>query len=474
MKKIFAGCLALLSIGLYACKGDTKSSALTHAEYLQAEKSTTVTIEAYIQGKQEWWESDGVGVASFYLQDQDGGYFVYNLPCDKESYDKKLTIGKKIQVTGQKTDWAGEIEIDGLAAGAEATYTILKDKEYVAVPKDVTQDLGTDQLIASQNMAVEFKDMTVLAQSDGVSAFYYKWDNSGKAGDDLYISLTDGENILSACVESYLCDKDTEVYKAVEALQVGDKVDLQGFLYWYEGAQPHVTKVTKKGNIFAKAEGTNSHEEYVKAQNGDSLVIEAFIQAKQAWWENDGVGVASFYLQDNVGGYFAYNLPCTKAEYDNQLTIGKKVKITGAKTSWAGENEIDGLAPGAEATFEVLDDVYLAQPKDITNLLGDPALLALQNMYVKLQGLTVVAKDKDHVVYYKHNNAGVRGDDIYFDVSDGKNTYTFTVESYLCDENTDCYKAVEALKDGEKIDIEGLLYWYNGAQPHVTKVTKSA
>ena len=85
-----------------------------------------------------------------------------------------------------------------------------------------------------------------------------------------------------------------------------------------------------------------------------------------------------FYLQDNVGGYFAYNLPCTKAEYDNQLTIGKKVKITGAKTSWAGENEIDGLAPGAEATFEVLDDVYLAQPKDITNLLGDPALLALQ------------------------------------------------------------------------------------------------
>ena len=65
MKKIFAGCLALLSIGLYACKGDTKSSALTHYEYLQAEKSTTVTIEAYIQGKQTWWESDGeIGRAS--------------------------------------------------------------------------------------------------------------------------------------------------------------------------------------------------------------------------------------------------------------------------------------------------------------------------------------------------------------------------------------------------------------------------
>lgn len=474
MKKVLIGCLAVFSIGLCACTKEEKSSALTHAEYLKAEKSTTVTIEAYIQGKQSWWENDGVGVASFYLQDQDGGYFVYNLPCDKASYDKDLTIGKKIQITGQKTDWAGEIEIDGLAAGAEATYTILKDKEYIAVPKNVTQDLGTDKLIDSQNMAVEFKDLTVLAQQDGSSAFYYKWDNSGKDGDDLYVSFTDGVNTLSACVESYLCDKDSEVYKAVKSLQVGDKVDVQGFLYWYEGAQPHLTKVTKSRNIFDKAPGTNTHAEFMGAANGDSLVIEAFIQAKQTWWENDGVGVASFYLQDNFGGYFAYNLPCTKEEYDTKLLVGRKVKITGLKTSWSGENEIDGLAPGAEATFEVFDDVYFARPIDATNLLNELSLISFQNMVVKFQELTVVAKDKDHVVYYKYNNAGTRGDDIYFDLTDGTNKYTFIVESYLCDENTECYKAVEALKDGDKVNIEGLLYWYNGAQPHVTKVTKAA
>lgn len=473
MKKLFVGFLAILSVAfLGSCSSKEETKALTHAEYLKAEKGTTVTIEAYIQGKQAWWESDGIGVATFYLQDQDGGYFVYNLPCDKNAYDNDLTIGTKIQVTGQKTDWAGEIEIAGLAEGAEATYTVLKDKKYIATPKDVTAFLGTDTLLDSQNMAVEFKDLYVVAQEDRTSAFYYKYDNSGKDGDDLYLTLSDGVHYLSACVESYLCDKDSEVYNAVKTLAVGDKVNVEAFLYWYNGAQPHVTKVTKTGtNIFTKAQGTNTHAEYAKAENGTPLVIEAFIQGKQAWWENDGIGVASFYLEDNVGGYFAYNLPCTKSDYDTKLTLGKKIRIKGNKTSWAGENEIDGLAPGAEATYEVLEDRYTASPIDATNELGKDSLLQYQNMFAKFKGLTVVAKDKEHVIYYKHNNAGTRGDDIYFDVSDGKTTYTFTVESYLCDENSDCYKAVEALKDGDKIDIEGFLYWYNGVQPHVTKVT---
>ena len=32
----------------------------------------------------------------------------------------------------------------------------------------------------------------------------------------------------------------------VEGLNVGDVVDLEGFLYWYNGANPHITKVEVK------------------------------------------------------------------------------------------------------------------------------------------------------------------------------------------------------------------------------------
>lgn len=56
-------------------------------------------------------------------------------------------------------------------------------------------------------------------------------------------------------------------------------------------------------------------------------------------------------------------------------------------------------------------------------------------------------------------------------MSDGTNTYTFTVESYLCGEGTDVYTTVTNLNVGDVIDVEGFLYWYNGAQPHVTSVT---
>ena len=48
----------------------------------------------------------------------------------------------------------------------------------------------------------------------------------------------------SFTVESYLRGAGTEVYEAVKQLQVGDKIDLVGFLYWYEGPNPHIIGVT--------------------------------------------------------------------------------------------------------------------------------------------------------------------------------------------------------------------------------------
>ena len=47
-------------------------------------------------------------------------------------------------------------------------------------------------------------------------------------------------------MESYLCGEETEVYQTVTNLKVGDTIDVEGFLYWYNGMQPHVTSVTVK------------------------------------------------------------------------------------------------------------------------------------------------------------------------------------------------------------------------------------
>ena len=136
---------------------------------------------------------------------------------------------------GFKSAWSGEVEI------TDATFEILEADPFIAEPEDVTAKLGTEELIDDQNKLVAFKGMTVEAYDETGAAFAYK--NAENKIDDLYFKVSKDGKTYDFCVEFYLCGQDTEVYKAVEALQVGDVIDLEGFLYWYNGANPHITSV---------------------------------------------------------------------------------------------------------------------------------------------------------------------------------------------------------------------------------------
>ena len=206
----------------------------------------------------------------------------------------------------------------------------------------------------------------------------------------------------------------------------------------------------------AKSEGVMTYAEYVAAAVDDEVVIECYVQAHQSWWDNK----ISVYAADADGAYFLYNMTCSE-EDSKKLVPGTKIKVTGYKAEWSGEVEV---AEGC--TFEFEDGSYIAPITDVTALLDSEDLIKKQNQFVAFKGMTVAK-----AALYKWDGSGSQGDDLYFDVSLGDKTYTFTVESYLCDKDTDVYKAVEALKVGDKIDLEGFLYWYNGANPHITKVS---
>ena len=202
-------------------------AVMSYDEYMAAATDEAVAIEAYVQAKQSYYAEQGT--ATVYLQDQDGGYFAYDMACTQEEYDQ-MTEGTKIRVSGYKAEWSGEIEImDGKLE------EIIADDTFVAEPLDVTAMLGTDELAAHQNEKVVFTGLTVAASTDAngnEAAFLYNWDGSGSQGDDVYFNVTVG---------------DSEVYKAVEALEVGQTIDCEGFLYWYEGVNPHITSVTVTG-----------------------------------------------------------------------------------------------------------------------------------------------------------------------------------------------------------------------------------
>ena len=227
MKKVFAFAL-VLAMALCAVAYAEETAVTTYAEFTEAEVGTTVTIETYVQAKQGWWKDQ----ATIYTQNEEGAYFLYNMPISQEDYDL-LVPGTKIRVTGYKSEWSGEVEI------TDATYEIIEGS-FIAEPLDVTALLGTDDLIAHQNELVAFKGMTVEDYGNG-NAFAYK--NETEKTDDLYFKVSKDGQTYEFCVEFYLCGKDTEVYKAVEALNVGDVVDLEGFLYWYNGANPHIISV---------------------------------------------------------------------------------------------------------------------------------------------------------------------------------------------------------------------------------------
>lgn len=214
---------------------------MSFADYTAAAIDSEVTVETYVQAKQGWWENEGVGNATFYTAAEDGAYFIYNMPCSKEEYDQ-LETGTKIKVTGYKSEWEGEVEI------TDAKFEI-EDGNYVAEAEDVTSLLADDTLIDKQNEFVSFKDMVVEASKDADGndvAFLYNYDGSGSEGDDLYFNVSADGKTYTFTVESYLCDKDSDVYKAVENLKIGDTVDMEGFLYWYQGVNPHITSVTVK------------------------------------------------------------------------------------------------------------------------------------------------------------------------------------------------------------------------------------
>ena len=198
-------------------------AVMTHEEYMAAELDAAVCVETYVQATQSWWDNK----ITVYCQSPDGAYFLYELACSEEDA-AKLVPGTKILVNGYKGEWAGDVEV------MDGNFTFVEDGEtFIAEALDVTELLGTEELIAHQNELVAFNGLTI-------EAIEYK---NGEPGDDIYVTVGYNGASYSFCVERYLTGPESEVYTTVGTLNAGDVVNVEGFLYWYEGANPHITAI---------------------------------------------------------------------------------------------------------------------------------------------------------------------------------------------------------------------------------------
>lgn len=195
---------------------------MSYDEYVAAELDSEVLVEVYVQATQSWWE-DKITV---YAADEDGAYFIYEMECSED--DAALLVpGTKILVNGYKAEWSGEVEI------IDATFELVEDADtYVAEAVDVTELLGTDELIDYQNQLVAFNGLTVES---------IEFKNDG--GDDIYVTVSKDGTEYSFCIEVYLTGTETEVYQTASNLKAGDMINVEGFAYWYEGINTHITAI---------------------------------------------------------------------------------------------------------------------------------------------------------------------------------------------------------------------------------------
>ncbi len=244
-KVLSVAVMAAMALSVFGCAAQTEETAaeteaaaeyeyMSYEEYDAAALDTEVTVLCTVMDTQSWWEDQ----ITVYAADADGAYFIYNMACSEEDA-ALLTPGTTILVTGFKSEWEGEVEI------IDATFEFTDVDGVAIAPVDLTADFGNDEaLLAHQNEYFEMTGLTVEAIGENGEAFFYKWDNSGSQGDDLYFTVSNGETSCNFTVESYLRGADTDVYQAVEGLNVGDTITVSGYLYWYQGPNPHIISVT--------------------------------------------------------------------------------------------------------------------------------------------------------------------------------------------------------------------------------------
>lgn len=198
-------------------------AVMSYDEYVAADLEAEVSVDVLVMATQSWWDNK----ITAYLADEDGAYFAYEMACSEE--DAALLVpGAEIIVTGYKSEWAGEVEI------VDATFEYVGQTDTAFAPVDVTEVLGTDDIIDYQNQFVSVSGMTVVSVA-------FKND---EPGDDIYVTLSLDDVEYSFCLEYYLNGSDAEFYDLVSGLEAGQTVDVEGYLYWYEGVNTHITSVT--------------------------------------------------------------------------------------------------------------------------------------------------------------------------------------------------------------------------------------
>ena len=222
---------------------ETMSGVMSFQAFQAAEDDSPVTVEGYVQAK----EARRDGCCSLYMQNEEGAFYLSRMRCSQQEYDT-LKTGQKIRVNGYKSHWNDAVEI------SDASFTLMEGN-LITEAADVTALIGSDALIQHQNEKVAFSGMIVEVMPDGHSVWYSGWDNTASAEEDseLWFRASSAGTVCDFTIKPSLCENRDEVIETLQLLQAGDRVDLTGFLRYYNGALPRITAITQSEGMLTEA-----------------------------------------------------------------------------------------------------------------------------------------------------------------------------------------------------------------------------
>ena len=471
---------------LYA-KWELVTDGMSYQQFMTADTGDNVVVEGYIQDRQSWWNNK----ATLYVSTGNAGegYFVYEMPMTEKEYNEKYTVGAYVRFYGVKAEYAGEQEISDVDS---ALTTVVENvpamRRHVT---DVTNSLKTEDLLKVQNAyftaTLEVVEYTAAGADEHVSANKAYGFKGNQPDNDLYLKLKNDKNeTLSACIESYLTGTDTDVYKTVLSADfvVGATVRVRGYMYWYNGANAHITSIEILPDEEYLIKQAKEYANFMSVPVGSEVTVHSALVMTSTWYQ----GKANLYfVNPDASGYYVYDYACTEAEFSEiSESVGSGIyTITGTKSAFEGLMEITDATitlatdPGYTGPEEVL---YINAPDEESAITAFEVDEGYQNYYFVATMKIAEYKTTDANAKVAESKAfGYKGDeptdDLYFTLVDENGvTIDCCVERYDDFSKADSsyneiLETLQGLQVGSEVMVYGLMYWYKGPNPHIVIIT---
>jgi len=197
-------------------------SVMSWADYVAAEKDAPVAVRGVVTAI--FCKSQGASYNGMYLQDNDGGYYIYSMANDVDPAEAGIKVGMTVQVSGIKDIYSGTHEVkDAAAEIIDAEIKELVVFDYTEIFQNAAS-LADEALAGKQSQLVTVKGVTIVPQDDTVSSGYFKFKVGNK---ETYVRISS-----SVCP---IPKAEQDAFKAAHKEHAGWTADVTGVISVFNG-----------------------------------------------------------------------------------------------------------------------------------------------------------------------------------------------------------------------------------------------